>query len=261
MATQPQHDTPIASSGDWSDAELVAASQAYLDMLRSELDGQSYVKSAVNARLREGPLSRRTPGAIEFRMQNISATLYDMRLPHIAGYLPAKNVGSNVKARLRVALETCGVAEFRIYRSTADARALASSVSALRKRGLGSMPSGSLRPGRVNVTSATFARDPAVKSWVLQASSGFCEGCDAGAPFLGIDGLPYLEVHHVMPLSSHGSDRVSNAAALCPNCHRRCHYAIDRDEFKLHLYQKIARLVIEVPETVESDTDIFIAPT
>ena len=96
-------------------------------------------------------------------------------------------------------------------------------------------------------------RDPAVKRWVLDVANGVCEGCDLPAPFIGQDGYPYLEVHHVMHLGSHGSDRISNAAALCPNCHRRCHYGMDRDEFKLSLYEKIDRLMIEVPVVDEVD--------
>lgn len=75
---------------------------------------------------------------------------------------------------------------------------------------------------------------------------------------MGQDGLPYLEVHHVMPLACHGSDTPSNAVALCPNCHRRCHYAIDRDQFKLALYENIPRLILEVPEPMQLETDVFI---
>jgi len=50
-----------------------------------------------------------------------------------------------------------------------------------------------------------------------------------------------------MPLSSYGSDTTANAVALCPNCHRRCHYSADRDEFKLTLYERIVRLAVEAP--------------
>jgi len=75
---------------------------------------------------------------------------------------------------------------------------------------------------------------------------------DHPAPFIGNDGLPYLEVHHVMPLASHGSDTATNAVALCPNCHRCCHYSNDSDEFKLRLYEKIPRLELEVPEPIDA---------
>ncbi len=42
------------------------------------------------------------------------------------------------------------------------------------------------------------------------------------------DGTPFLEVHHVAPLSDGGSDRQENALACCPNCHRAFHFADDR---------------------------------
>lgn len=245
----PESQSALApkTSGDWTDAELSAAVAAYLDMLRCELDGRPYVKSDVNKSLRDGPLAARTKASIEFRMQNISATLYDLRLPHILGYLPAKNVGSGVKDRIKAVLHSHGIADFSAYRLTADTEELDQKVNTLREKPLGRIPPGSAAPARLAATTTTFVRDPAVKAWVLRAAGGICEGCAAPAPFKDRQGFPYLEVHHVMLLASGGSDRVSNAVAVCPNCHRRCHFALDRDEFKLSLYEKIARLRIEVP--------------
>ena len=182
-------------------------------------------------------------------MQNISATLYDLRVPHIVGYLPAKNVGNAVKERIKAVLKTCGVDAYAAYIPTADPIRLREKVSALRKRPLGKTPPGSSRPLKVNTTITTFVRDPTVKRWVLEVAAGACEGCTCAAPFLAMDGYPYLEVRHVVPLSASGSDRITNAVALCPNCHRRCHFAIDRDEFKLSLYERIARLRVEVVST------------
>ena len=237
--------TPQAT-GDWTDAELSAAVNAYLDMLRCELEGRAYVKSAVNKSLREGTLAARTKASIEFRMQNISATLYDLRIPHIAGYLPAKNVGSGVKDRIKAVLNSQGIAAFSAYIPTADSELLDRRVSELRVMPFGRVPSGAAAPAQLTTTTTSFVRDPAVKRWVLDAANGMCEGCCLPAPFLDRDGRPYLEVHHVLPLSGNGSDRVSNAVALCPNCHRRCHFGGDRDEFRLSLYERITRLKIEV---------------
>lgn len=42
-----------------------------------------------------------------------------------------------------------------------------------------------------------------------------------------VNGEPYLEVHHVIPLSQNGEDTLENAEALCPNCHREKHYGIN----------------------------------
>lgn len=54
--------------------------------------------------------------------------------------------------------------------------------------------------------------------------------------------MPYLEVHHVLPLSKGGPDTPQNCVALCPNCHRAMHYSESKEELTLSLYQKIARL-------------------
>lgn len=236
-----------AAKDDWSDAELHAAIKAYLQMLHMELQGLAYNKAAVNRELRAGPLPNRTKGSIEFRMQNISAALYELKMPYIAGYLPARNIGTTVKQKMIALLSIQGIESLEAYVPTADTATLAKRVSDLMQRHLGALPKGSAKPATVTSTVTTYVRDPAVKAWVLQAAKGHCEGCAAPAPFKGIDGMPFLEVHHVMPLSSHGSDTTANAVALCPNCHRRCHYSADRDEFKLTLYERIARLAVEAP--------------
>lgn len=247
----PAATSTTIDSKTWSDAELAVTIKAYLKMLYAELNGVAYNKAAVNRTLRAGPLANRTKASIEFRMQNISAALYELKMPYIAGYLPARNIGSAVKEKMIALLSAEGIESLEDYVPTPDANTLSKRVSDLRQRNLGAVPKGSQVPQTVTVTSTAYVRDPAVKAWVLQAANGICEGCDNPAPFSGTDGLPYLEVHHVMPLSSHGSDKTTNAVALCPNCHRRCHHANDRDEFKLMLYQRVSRLIVEVPEPIE----------
>ncbi|MBT7455033.1 MAG: HNH endonuclease [Gemmatimonadetes bacterium] len=62
---------------------------------------------------------------------------------------------------------------------------------------------------------------------------------DCGAtPFRTDDGRPYLEVHHILPLSEGGEDGMLNVAALCPNCHRAQHHADRRDQLREDL-QKV----------------------
>jgi 5-methylcytosine-specific restriction protein A len=223
-------------------------------MLRLELAGELYNKSEVNRQLREGPLAGRTKASVEFRMQNISAALYELKMPYIAGYLPARNIGSAVKEKMVELLRLNDIEFLTAYVPTADVNALSSKVATLRKQAFLTMPPGSKHPQLTVKTTSSYVRDPAVKAWVLNAAKGVCEGCDNPAPFIGNDGLPYLEVHHVMPLASHGSDTTTNAVALCPNCHRRCHYSDDSDEFKLCLYEKIPRLQLEVPDPVDAGT-------
>ena len=47
------------------------------------------------------------------------------------------------------------------------------------------------------------------------------------APFITPDGQLYLEVHHIERLSDGGPDHPRWVVAVCPNCHRRAHYAGD----------------------------------
>ena len=74
---------------------------------------------------------------------------------------------------------------------------------------------------------AVFIRNPYVVAEVLDRARGKCEAEDCGkeAPFTRrTNGTPYLEVHHRKRLSDGGEDTVSNAIALCPNCHRKQHF-------------------------------------
>jgi len=70
-----------------------------------------------------------------------------------------------------------------------------------------------------------YARNPSVARTTLRRAGGVCELCGQPAPFLDINGEPFLEVHHIVPLAEGGPDDTSNTAALCPNCHRAVHYA------------------------------------
>ena len=81
-------------------------------------------------------------------------------------------------------------------------------------------------PNRVVLSTTVFARNPDVVAEALFLAMGVCQGCGNQAPFVRrSDGSPYLEVHHRTPLSENGEDTIENAVALCPNCHRKAHYA------------------------------------
>jgi len=83
------------------------------------------------------------------------------------------------------------------------------------------------RPEEIEVVSKTFKRNADVITAVLDRANGFCEKCESKAPFIRAkDNTPYLEVHHVIQLADGGEDSVENAIAVCPNCHRECHYGI-----------------------------------
>jgi 5-methylcytosine-specific restriction enzyme A len=80
-------------------------------------------------------------------------------------------------------------------------------------------------PERIQLISTGFRRNPDVIAEVLLRANGVCERCKKPAPFRRkSDGSPFLEVHHWKPLGEGGEDVVSNAGALCPNCHREFHF-------------------------------------
>ncbi|MGG2093484.1 HNH endonuclease signature motif containing protein [Bacillus sp. S13(2024)] len=83
------------------------------------------------------------------------------------------------------------------------------------------------KPGIIQVITTNYRRNPDVVAEVLERAKGICEYCHQPAPFIRVsDGTPYLEVHHVLPLAEGGEDTVTNAVAICPNCHRKAHFGI-----------------------------------
>lgn len=80
-----------------------------------------------------------------------------------------------------------------------------------------------------------ITRSEIVKRYALRVADGVCQGCGEEAPFDGVDGEPFLEVHHLHRQSDGGPDHPDNVIALCPNCHRRVHYGKDGDEFNEEL--------------------------
>ena len=87
---------------------------------------------------------------------------------------------------------------------------------------------GNSKPGHKIVETVQHERDPGVKADVLDRANGVCELCGEPAPFKKDNVIPFLEVHHIVPLAEEGSDTVDNAVALCPNCHREAHYGKSR---------------------------------
>jgi 5-methylcytosine-specific restriction enzyme A len=84
--------------------------------------------------------------------------------------------------------------------------------------------SGVAGPAGAQAVRTVYERSKAVRDYVLLRSEGKCEACTKSAPFLGMDGAPYLEAHHTTRLSDGGVDHPRYVAALCPACHREIHY-------------------------------------
>jgi 5-methylcytosine-specific restriction endonuclease McrA len=86
-----------------------------------------------------------------------------------------------------------------------------------------------------------FIRSAEVSAWIQMKASGRCELCEKPAPFVRSNGIPYLEVHHVMPLAGGGPDTTANAVALCPTCHRMAHHAANRRDIRERLDARLQR--------------------
>jgi 5-methylcytosine-specific restriction protein A len=99
-------------------------------------------------------------------------------------------------------------------------------LSELRRR---ARESGSAAPEATvsNAARTSLVRSSDVVAYALVRAAGTCESCDRGAPFLRLDGRPYLEVHHMNRLTDGGPDLPEAVAAICPNCHRHVHYGVD----------------------------------
>lgn len=127
------------------------------------------------------------------------------------------------------------------FQPTADEVELDSLVNELIHSSF-SEPSGSEKPKSIERASVTYERDPKVKAWVLLRANGYCENCGNEAPFTNVNGKPYLEVHHVEPLSQGGADTTNNTVALCPNCHRAFHFSAEKLSMIQQIKKKVARL-------------------
>lgn len=87
-----------------------------------------------------------------------------------------------------------------------------------------------------------YKRSVAVREYVLARAGGICESCGKQAPFLRINGNPYLEPHHTRRISDGGPDHPRWVAAICPNCHQEVHHGKDSKEKNRRLQQHLAVL-------------------
>ena len=242
-AMQPEADavgdsdtTIIAASpvGEWSDEELLDTVASYRQIQDRERRGLPGQKREAYRALSEK--FGRTSKAFEFRMQNISAVLAMLGRDWISGLKPAKHIGRHVATRIEQCIYSLdGVPETPHLEFDLEVQERLARLTDV-------CPEGRAVPQRAVSLKATFSRDASVKAWVLNRANGICESCAQPAPFVGSDGTPYLEVHHLRTLADGGSDMVSNAVALCPNCHRRLHYDPKAKELKARLFATVQEL-------------------
>ena len=222
---------------DWSKEELSAAVAAYIEMRTLEFKGERYTKKRVYERLSQQ--FGRSQKAFEYRMQNISYVYSVLGRHWVRGLKPARNVGANV---LPIIEELINQHEQNV---SAPQMQFEEQVTKLRREVRLDTPQGNPKPKKQAKETTSFDRDASVVAWVLKNSSGVCESCKKPAPFIKPDGDFYLEVHHLRRLADGGRDTITNAVAVCPNCHRALHYSDSRDLLVSELYNSISRLVKE----------------
>jgi 5-methylcytosine-specific restriction protein A len=241
---------------------------ARLAQRRAVLDGVS-VDSAVARRL-PPEVRRLAAQGFQFPLElsavtQIRALRLDIRRSVVAFGQPEGAIGGNPTKRLRLHLDWPAAASLPLEVLEADlarsesvpaaggfdpvvvAVQVAAAINELRVRTAQNLPISQPvgGPGGVKARGETFyyPRKGDVIAWVLHAAGGHCEICSDAGPFLKSDGEPYLEVHHVRHLADGGPDQIDNAVAACPNCHRRLHFAADREALRLALVARIPRLV------------------
>ena len=88
------------AANDWSNREVEAIVRDYLDMLASELRGESFNKAEHNRELRQ-QLNDRSHASVEFKHQNISWVLFELGHPYIKGYKPLPNIQDLLRGEVR----------------------------------------------------------------------------------------------------------------------------------------------------------------
>lgn len=79
----------------------------------------------------------------------------------------------------------------------------------------------------------------AIRQYVLMRANGVCEGCGLAAPFRLSGGQPYLEPHYLFQQADRGPATPLEVVALCPNCHKRCHYSEDAEVYGALLAKRV----------------------
>jgi hypothetical protein len=80
---------PGTRGSDWTQAEVDACVEAYLEMLDLEVAGTPYSKIAFNRRVQAA--TGRSKGSIEFKFGNVSAVMDRLGFRWVQGYKPAPN--------------------------------------------------------------------------------------------------------------------------------------------------------------------------
>jgi 5-methylcytosine-specific restriction protein A len=220
---------------DWPEEELDAVVVAYVEMRKKDMARQPFVEKSYYADLvaRFG----RTEKSYEYRMRNISHIYSLMGRDWISGLRPAEDVGPKLAGRIeRLINRVEGQISFPVAEDMAH-------IHDQKEPTL--PPEDNRKPSRTNIEVTQIQRSHAIVAWVLHQAAGICECCEESAPFSKRNGTPFLEVHHLRRLADDGKDWITNAIAVCPNCHRELHHGANRASLVESVYSRIERLIAE----------------
>ena len=132
--------------------------------------------------------------------------------------------------------------------SGASAKALSSAFDAeakrLSRKGLGELrhsyrmlsASAFSKPAARSAWQRVFDRSPLVVAIAKLRAKYRCEVPECTeAGFRTVDGTPYCEVHHIIPLGEGGEDTIENVACVCPSHHREAHHGERADNLRAAL--------------------------
>jgi 5-methylcytosine-specific restriction protein A len=180
--------------------------------------------------LSNGPLLGPTKGWVKVKYSDINTIVQD----ELAAAINDSGSYYSELDSARISPELCYTSEHLIMRTR--------ELKQITKH---KKPLGQSSPQTLMSQVKTYVRDAAVVAYVLNKANGICECCDSKAPFVKKNGEAFLEVHHVKRLVEGGSDTITNAVGVCPNCHREFHFGTNYKQLVKNLYLNVSRLVSE----------------
>lgn len=198
----------------WSSEEVVAATVAYLEMLRKELADEHYVKAEYSRALLAGASAGRK--RVDERMRNISFVMQDAGLPWIDGFKPMPNL-SPVDAKIIRDVVEPHRADFLQIASTATDPTTPDPTTPEGTRGY--------------VVVNRYERSKVNRRIAVKHHGTKCAACDLQfVDVYGEIGDGFIHMHHRIPaseLAKQGDEYTFNPKVdlepVCANCHAMLH--------------------------------------
>ena len=198
----------------WSRDELVAATDAYLGMIRKELAGEPFNKEKVKRELLAGPSLGRS--SVDHRLQNISYVLQTMNLPWVEGFKPLSGVSDEDAAVVRGVVEPWRIELLQAAGEGTDPTT-PDPVT----------PEGSRRYVVVN----RYERSRVNRRIAIKEHGTTCTVCRVKlVDIYGEIGDGFIHMHHRVPASklaelgdTYRFNAKTDLEPVCPNCHAMLH--------------------------------------